>query len=40
MSQEEQDAYVENIKYIVDCRLDMGMGAMIIEEDYYRQVLE
>ena len=38
MSQEEQDAYVENIKYIVDCRLDMG--AMIIEEDYYRQVLE
>lgn len=38
MSPEEQDAYVENIKYIVDCRLDMG--AMIIEEDYYRQVLE
>ena len=38
MSEEEKNAYVENIKYIVSSRLSLGQ--LIIENDYYRQALE
>ncbi len=38
MSGEEQNVYVENIKYLVNGRLKAGQ--LIIENDYYRQALE
>lgn len=38
MSEEEKNAYVENIKYIVSSRLSLGQ--LIIENDYYRQAPE
>ncbi|OUP86514.1 hypothetical protein B5F07_00545 [Lachnoclostridium sp. An169] len=37
MSQEEQNVYVENTKYIVESRLKLGQ--LIIENDYYRQAV-
>ena len=37
MTQEEQDVYVENTKYIVESRLKLGQ--LIIENDYYRQAV-
>lgn len=38
MSEEEKNAYVENVKYIVESRLKLGQ--LIIENDYYRTALE
>ena len=34
MSAEEQKIYVENMKYLVECRL--RLGELIIENDYYK----
>ena len=34
MSAEEQKIYVENMKYLVGCRL--RLGELIIENDYYK----
>lgn len=33
MSEEEQNVYVENMKYLVECRLRLGQ--LIIENNYY-----
>ena len=38
MTQEEQNVYVENTKYIVESRLKLGQ--LIIENDYYRQAVQ
>ena len=35
MTPEEQNVYVENKKYMADCRL--SLGDLIIETDYYRK---
>lgn len=37
MSSEDQNVYVENMKYLVDCRLRLGQ--LIIENNYYSQAI-
>lgn len=37
MTEEEKNVYVENKKYLADCRL--RLGELIIETDYYRKAL-
>lgn len=37
MTEEEQNVYVENKKYVADCRL--RLGELIIETDYYRKAV-
>ena len=37
MSEEERNVYVENMKYLMQCRLKLGQ--LIIENDYYRTLM-
>lgn len=37
MSEEEQKVYIENMKYLMQCRLKLGQ--LIIENDYYRTAM-
>ena len=37
MSEEEKNVYVENMKYLMQCRLKLGQ--LIIENDYYRTLM-